>query len=87
MREYHYSDGQVVRVGDHVRTAGGLMGTVEEIIQPGSAESQQYACPEGAVLIFVDWDGVRSPLMMEPPDGESWEDIGLIERGQGTERK
>jgi len=82
MRDYHYFDGNVVRVGDHVRTAGGRVGTVEQIIQPGSVESQHYSCPEGGVLILADWDGTKSPLMMEPPDGEYWEDIEFIERAR-----
>jgi hypothetical protein len=80
MREFHYFDGNVVQVGDHVRTAGGRLGTVEEILQPGTAEAQQFLCSDGGVLIIEDWEGVKSPLVMQPPDGKYWEDIELIER-------
>lgn len=79
-REFHYYDGQAVYPGDRVRTAGGRLGKVAEIIQPGTSAAEDYSAPEGGVLISEEWNGVASPLLLTPPDGKSWEDIELIAR-------
>lgn len=78
--EFHYYTGEVVKIGDRVLTAGGHRGVVEEIIEPGPDAAKWYDCPNGGVRIIEDWDGVPSSLLLEPPDGEYWEDIEFIGR-------
>jgi hypothetical protein len=78
--DFHYYTGEVVAVGDLVRTGGGRSGIVEEIIQPGLKAAEWYDCSDGGVRIIEDWNGVFSPLLMTPPDGKYWEDLELIKR-------
>ena len=80
MREFHYFDSNVIRLGDLVCGPRDRMGWVDEIVQPGSQESQAYGCPEGGVRFIFDWDGIQSAVMMLPPDGEFWEDIEFLRR-------
>lgn len=80
MREFYYFDTNVIRLGDAVRGPQGRIGRVDEIIQPGSIESQENDCPEGGVRFVFDWDGVQDAVLMIPPDGESWEDIEFLNR-------
>ena len=80
---FHYFSGEVIQLGDRVRDASRI-GYVAEIVQPGSDTSLSCDCPEGGVLTKVDWDGVESPRIWTPPDGEFWEDLEFIGRRQDT---
>lgn len=77
--EFHYYTGEVVRVGDHVRTGGGHTGIVVEIVLPGTELAQMFHAPDGGVLIQKDWEG-SAGLFMAAPDGRNWEDLELIRR-------
>jgi hypothetical protein len=78
--EFHYCDGTVVHKGDRVQTSDNRIGVVEAIVQPETEESKQFLCPDGAVLIIEDWNGIKSPIVMKPPDGKFGEDIIFISR-------
>ena len=78
-RVFHYFSGEVVQTGDRVRDAGRL-GRVAEVFQPGSDTAVSCNCPEGGVLTFSDWDGVESPRIWMPQDGD-WEDLEFLGRG------
>ena len=80
--EFRYFDSSIVKIGDWVLGPYRQSGRVTEIIQPGSLESEGYSCSEeGGVLFVFDTKGVPDPVLMLPPDGESWEDIEFIKRG------
>lgn len=81
VRQFHYSDGQIVHVGDRVRVDGRWIGVVVEIVQPGTELAKMFHSPDGGVLIDVGW-GNNSGIFMAPPDGRNWEDLELIERAK-----
>ena len=78
-KDFHYFSGEIVQLGDRVRVAGRL-GHVAEILRPGSDNSLAHDSPEGGILTIASWDGIESPMVWQPPDGELWEDLEFIER-------
>jgi len=78
--QFKYYTGEAVCVGDMVRTGSGHLGVVREIIEPGTELSRMLECIEGGILIYENWDGKESPLVMAAPDGENWEDLQLVRR-------
>ena len=79
-RAFQYADGSVVMEGDRVKPPNTPTGVILTIIQPGSAEAEDYGCPNGGVLIEEDWNGTPSLLLVEPPDGKHWEELEFISR-------
>jgi hypothetical protein len=82
-RVFHYFSGEIVQPGDRVRISGRL-GFVQEVMQPGSDNSLGHDFPDGGVLTITSWEGVQSPMVWHPPDGELWEDLEFIGRKDGT---
>ena len=80
-RDYHYFDGQVVRIGDRILYCGKYPGVVEEVVMPGTKQARDTGCPEGYVSTNTDVMGSR---LWTPPDGEDWEDLELVERARET---
>jgi hypothetical protein len=80
---FHYFSGEIIQPGDRVRVAGRL-GRVEEIFQPGSDNSLAHDFPDGGVLTIASWDGIESPMVWRPPDGELWEDLEFIGRKEDS---
>jgi len=76
----HYGGGEVVRVGDRVKSVGSRSGVVKELLLPRADVAQQFMCPAGGVMVIADWGGVSSPRIMAVPGDRDWEDISLIER-------
>jgi hypothetical protein len=79
-KEFCYFDRTTICVGDYVLGAEGREGRVLEIFDPKSDEAMSYEAPNGGVLFEFDWSGVKSLLLMTPPDGEYWEDIEFVKR-------
>ena len=79
MRVFRYASGEEVRVGDHIREVG-RDGRVIEIIQPGSETAIACDCVEGGVRTSMDLSGSSGNVLWEPPDGDCWEDLELIDR-------
>lgn len=79
-RVFHYADGAVVMEGDRVKPLNTPKGVILIIIQPGSAEAEDYGCPDGGVLVEEDWNGTPSLLLLEPPDGKHWDELVFISR-------
>jgi hypothetical protein len=77
---FRYADGTVVMEGDRVKPPNVLTGVILSVIQPGSSDAEAYGCPDGGVLIEENWNGTPSLLLLEPPDGEQWEDLEFISR-------
>jgi len=77
--EFHYRTGEMVCVGDHVRSVGGRPGNVKEIILPETEIAKQFSCLNGGVMIIEDWDGVSSPRILALTD-EDWDDLSLLKR-------
>jgi hypothetical protein len=82
LRTFRYNTGDEVLEGDFVIGAGGRPGRVVMIIQPGTSDANDFDCPDGGVLFMEVWgDGQESHVLMTPPDGEYWEDIEFLRRG------
>lgn len=81
-REYHYIDGEVVKLGDRVLYCGKYKGVVEEVVMPGTKQAEDANCPEGYVCTCIYRDGVKGSRLWTPPDGDSWEDLELVERAK-----
>jgi len=77
---FHYYTGELVEVGDKVRTGSGCFGIVAEVLMPGTPETCTFDSPAGGVLIIEDWNGCQSSLFLKPPDREYWEDVHLVEK-------
>ena len=82
-RSFHYYTGQIVCVGDRVKTDSGHFGVVLDIIYPNTKDATDNECPEGAIRIVQDWDVIESAILLEPPDGEFWEDFEFLGRNAG----
>lgn len=88
-KDYHYYDGQIVRVGDRVCVYGKHFGVVEEVVMPDTQQAKDTGCPNGYVstsCINAD-TGRKDSRLWTPPDGEFWEDLELIERGNLKPKK
>lgn len=81
VKQFQYRSGEIVHVGDRVRTPGGRTGVVTEILQPGTKVAKEFLCPDGGVMIMEDWGGISSPLILAVPGDYDWDDVALIERG------
>lgn len=81
-RFFHYSNGDIVKVDDVVRTGNKCVGKVVKIIQPLSPDAEHFNCPEGGILIEEEWKDAPSLLLLIPPDGSQWEDLLLFERSE-----
>jgi hypothetical protein len=68
-----------VRIGDIVYTGNNKLGVVEKIIDVGSQDAIDYACPIGGVLIKENWSGQESYLVI-PKYGPEWEDMCFVRR-------
>jgi len=79
-RQFRYRAGEIVRVGDRVRSVGGRAGGVKEILLPGTEVAKQFSCPDGGVMIMEDWEGVSSPRIFAVPGDYDWDDVALVER-------
>jgi len=79
--KFRYHTNEEVKEGDMVITGNRNRGVVEKVIAPGSSDSQNYQCSNGGVLIMENWQGECSYLLMTPPDGEAWEDLEFVSRG------
>lgn len=78
--DFHYVNGEVVRVGDRVKSVGNRCGVVKELLPQGSEVARQFMCPDGGVMVIEDWNGISSPRIMAVPGDRDWEDIVLIAR-------
>jgi hypothetical protein len=87
MSGFVYRTGNAVRVGDRVSTGDERRGTVVQIIERGSPEALDYQCSKGGILIQEDWGGLRSLLLLEPPDGRHWEDLDFISRAAAKKER
>lgn len=80
---FHYFTNEVVRLGDVVVSENGNPGKVVQIFQPGTQDAVDFQCEEeGGVMIEEDWDGTPGLMLMTPPDGQSWEDLEFVRRGE-----
>ena len=79
-QEFRYAGGEIVRLGDKVRSVAGREGVVTEILIAGTALAKQFHCANGGVLIMEDWDGVKSPRVICLPGDEDWDDVSLLGR-------
>lgn len=81
---YHYYDGQEVREGDIVLPGmRDNKGTVVKVLAPGTPEAKNMSAPEGGILIEVMWEDGPELFLLPCPDGENWEDVELVQRGEG----
>lgn len=76
--QIRYRSGEVVRLGDRVRTPGGGVGVVKEIIPPHSEVGAQFGCTEGGVFLRCEVYG-NQVIGVDDPD---WEDVELLRRGE-----
>ena len=79
LKAFHYMSGEEVKVGDRVREVG-RCGLVTEVFQLGSDSALGSDSPEGGVRVVMDWDGKKSNVLWEPPDGDCWEDLEFLGR-------
>jgi hypothetical protein len=79
--EFRYPSGEIIMVGDRVRTGSGRIGLIEEIIPPGPDSAKWYQCPDGGVGIIEDWGGKSGSILLTPSSGE-WNELELIGRKQ-----
>src|SRR5438132_13756727 len=61
-QEFRYIAGEIVRLGDKVRSVAGREGVVTEILIAGTDLANQFHCANGGVLIMEDWSSVKSPV-------------------------
>ena len=80
-KEFHYQTGEEARVGDHILNWG-TPAVVELVILPGTDDAKDYQVPEGGILIKEGRGGGFGRLLMTPPDGDLWEDLDFVSRGQ-----
>jgi len=76
--ELHYRSGEVIRVGDRVRLAGGWIGVVVEIFLPGTPLADQFLQPRGGIIV----EGEKGGNFVLGPGDYDWDDLELLERGQ-----
>ena len=77
MRVFHYFSGEIVMLGDRIRSSG-RAGRVVQIIQPGSQDAADCSCPDGAVC--TEDNDTGGSMLLTPPDRELWEDLDFISR-------
>lgn len=74
-REFRYTSGELVQIGDVVRLrVGGDLERVTQIIQPGSEEAEAFLCEETGGVMF------EPSAFLLWPDDCTWEDVEFVAR-------
>jgi hypothetical protein len=76
MVTFRYRTGEDVQIGDQIEYDG-HPGIITDIFQPNTPHASDFACPDtGGIMLKSIW----GPMVLPPPDGESWEDLDFIQR-------
>lgn len=76
---FQYADGAKIMRGDKARTRE-LMGVVESVLHPGSAEALEHYCPSGGVVFRELREEPRNLIVMTPAEADQWADLVLVSR-------
>jgi hypothetical protein len=75
-----YSTGEVVVVGDEIRSPSGNSGTVKKVIEPGSQDSLDFSCPEDGGILIEEMFDEGPALVLEMPGTLTWEEVTFVRR-------